>query len=88
MKKWENPMTEWQYIAKPKLDSLKIDQEIKHVNLFFAPSLSYYPFREESLLEFYQSIIKSLGRKFRKYAIVVTGRKLQTRSAGSQLLQE
>jgi len=71
MKKWENPMTEWLHIAKPKLDSLKIDQKMMHLNLFFAPSLSFYPFREESLVEFYQSIIKSLGKKFRKYAIVV-----------------
>jgi hypothetical protein len=71
MKEWENPMTEWMHIAKPKLDSLKIDQELKHINLFFSPSLSYYPFREENLVKFYQSIIKSLGKKFRKYAIVV-----------------
>ncbi|MCX6335369.1 MAG: hypothetical protein NT092_13905, partial [Bacteroidia bacterium] len=71
MQTWKNPVTEWKHIAKPKLDSLTIDQEKKHVNLFFAPPLSYYPFREASLLEFYQSILNSLGRKFRKYAIVV-----------------
>lgn len=71
MKKWENPLTEWQNIAKPRLDSLKIDQGNKHMNLYFAPQLSYYPFREENLMEFYQSIINSLGRKFRKYPIVV-----------------
>jgi len=71
MQEWKNPMAEWQHIAKPKLDSLRIDPEKKHVNLYFASSLSYYPFREESLVKFYQSIIKSLGRKFRNYPIVV-----------------
>jgi hypothetical protein len=71
MKAWKNPLTEWAHIAKPKLDSLKIDREMKHVNLFFAPSLSYYPFREESSVEFLESVINSLGKKFRKYPVVV-----------------
>lgn len=66
---WKNPLPQWQHIAKPKLDSMLLRKDHKELILYFAPGLSYYPFREESCLLFMQSIKKSLGRKFKKYQI-------------------
>lgn len=71
LKNWENPLKEWQYIARPRLDSVKVDPEKILVSLYFTPTLSYYPFREESLSVFNGSLSDALGRKFRKYNIVV-----------------
>ncbi len=71
LRKWENPLTSWQHIAVPKLDSLKILEKKRKITLYFAPQLSYYPFREESCNEFRQSLGNSLGRKFRNYDLEV-----------------
>ena len=68
---WKNPLTQWEHIAKPKLDSVLIRNNPETATLFFAPGLSYYPFREDSYELFMQSINKSLGRKFRNYKIEV-----------------
>jgi len=75
LKRWENPLQQWQYIAKPKFDSLIIQRSPDKLDLYFAPGLSYYPFREESVILFMKSVRKSLGRKFRKYDIeIITNR--------------
>jgi hypothetical protein len=71
LKEWKNPLTQWQHIAKPKLDSLSVKTETETISLFFAPGLSYYPFREDSYGIFMQSLRKMLGKKFRKYKIEV-----------------
>ena len=71
IKKWKNPLLEWEYIASPKLDSVNLDPEARLVSLYFGPTLGYYPFREESCRRFNESIVKSLGRKFKKYRIDV-----------------
>ena len=71
LKKWKNPFTGWQHIAVPKLDSLKIREEERIIDLYFAPQLSYYPFREESCSQFRQSLKESLGRKFRNFNLEV-----------------
>jgi len=68
---WKNPLTQWQHIAKPKLDSVLVRNNPETITLFFAPDLSYYPFREDSYKLFMQSVIKPLGKKFRKYRIDV-----------------
>ena len=71
LKEWKNPLLQWQHIAKPKLDSIKIDKDQERITLFYAPSLSYYPFREESSRQFTQSLKESLGRRFKKFNIEV-----------------
>jgi hypothetical protein len=71
LKSWKNPLTQWQYIAKPKLDSVLVRKNPETITLFFAPGLSYYPFREDSYKLFMQSISKPLGKKFRKFKIGV-----------------
>lgn len=68
---WKNPLTQWEHIAKPKLDSVLIKKNPETATLWFAPGLSYYPFREDSYELFMQSIYKSLGRKFRNYKVEV-----------------
>jgi hypothetical protein len=68
---WKNPLTQWEHIAKPKLDSVLIRKNPETATLWFAPGLSYYPFREDSYELFMQSIYKSVGRKFRNYKIEV-----------------
>jgi hypothetical protein len=69
MKKWENPLTEWQHIGKVKLDSAKVGKDDRSVNLYFSTSLSYYPIREESAARFNESVKEALGRKYRKLNI-------------------
>ena len=68
LKNWKNPLSQWQHIAIPKLDSLTIGRRSGNNNIYIMPvELSYYPFREEECGLFIESLKKSLGRKFRKY---------------------
>ncbi len=69
LENWKNPLTEWNHIAVPKIDSLKLEKSNGKLILWFAPELSYYPFREESCRLFRKSLVDALGRKFRKYDI-------------------
>jgi hypothetical protein len=71
LKSWKSPLTQWQYLAKPKLDSVLVRKNPETITLFFAPGLSYYPFREDSYKLFMQSLCKPLGKKFRKFKIDV-----------------
>ncbi|MFH0843038.1 MAG: hypothetical protein V1903_10500 [Bacteroidota bacterium] len=71
LKNWKNPLTEWEHIAKPELDSIYITKNPAVISLFFKPELSYYPFREDSHDLFLQSFSKPLGKKFRDYRIEV-----------------
>ncbi len=71
LKSWKNPLTEWQHIAKPEIDSVLVMEDPQKIILYFKPDLSYYPFREDSYSLFLQSFIKPLGRKFRSYSIDV-----------------
>jgi hypothetical protein len=71
LENWNNPLTGWEQIAKPELDSIHIAENPAVITLFFKPGLSYYPFREDSRDLFLQSFSRPLGRKFRKYRIEV-----------------
>jgi N-acetylmuramoyl-L-alanine amidase len=71
LKAWNNPFPEWKQIALPRLDSIHLSQETSSLTLFYAPGLSYYPFREDSYHRFMQSVRDALGKKFRKYRIEV-----------------
>ena len=71
IKSWKNPFTQWQSIAKPKLDSVLIGKMPETITLYFAPGLSFYPIREESYQILIQSLKKAIGRRFRKYRIEV-----------------
>jgi hypothetical protein len=67
--RWENPLTEWSHIGKIKLDSVRQEHGISLLKLYYAPSLSYYPFREESVLAMQSSLKSALGRKYRKFGL-------------------
>ena len=68
---WKNPLTEWQHIAKPEIDSIIVTGDPYRITLRFKPELSYYPFREDSYNTFMESLRKSLGRRFNKYEMEV-----------------
>ncbi len=71
LKDWKNPLTQWQHIAKPQLDSVQLRKKPGKITLYFAPGLSYYPFREDSYKLFMQSLKETIGKKFRKYSVDV-----------------
>ena len=71
LKTWENPLNEWKHIGKLRIDSVRIPAVNKNLNLYFSPTLSYYPIREDIAALFVQSLVKSLGSRFRKYKIEV-----------------
>jgi len=71
LRDWKNPLTQWEHIAKPKIDSVHVKNNPETITVFFAPDLSYYPFREDSYHLFMESFRKSLGRRFRNYKIDV-----------------
>jgi hypothetical protein len=68
---WKNPLTEWQHIAKPEIDSIVVNKDQRKISLYFKQDLCYYPFREDSYKIFIESFRKLLGRKFRNYGITV-----------------
>lgn len=69
LRAWKNPLTEWNHIAVPAIDSLKVDKGKRTMRIWFSPGLSYYPFREESCRLFRESVRNALGRKYRNYSI-------------------
>ena len=71
LKSWENPLTQWLHIARPRIDSIKVGLSPDTLTVYFAPGLSYYPFREENCKTFTQSLKEALGRKFRKFSLGV-----------------
>lgn len=71
MENWQNPLNQWQHISSPSLDSVKVFSDSEMMTLFFAPGLSYYPFREETCDILRESIRKSIGWRFRNYKINV-----------------
>jgi hypothetical protein len=71
LKSWVNPLIEWEYLGRLKIDSVGISKEKNSVSIFFSSTLSNYPVREEDFSLFVQSVRNRLGRRFRHYAINV-----------------
>jgi hypothetical protein len=69
--KWKNPLSEWSHIGKIKLDSVRENREPDTLKFFYAPSLSYYPLREENVIAMESSVRSVLGRKYRKYGLEI-----------------
>ena len=69
LKTWENPLTELKNIGKLKIDSVSAGEDPDRITLYFSPTLSFYPIREESASFLIQSLKRSLGHRFRKYII-------------------
>jgi len=66
---WTSPVTEWHYPAILRIDSLKVTEGSKELNIWFPAEMSFNPVREESLSRLENSIRETLGRKFRNYRI-------------------
>ena len=69
---WTNPLTNQLHIARPRIDSVKVNDQANIVNVYFPSTLSYYSFRENDIKLFYESLKKSLGWRYRKYSVVAT----------------
>ncbi|MBE0680174.1 MAG: hypothetical protein IH592_15550, partial [Bacteroidales bacterium] len=71
LKDWTSPVAGWYFPEELKIDSLRVDQEKKEVNIWFPIALSYNPLREESCTRLVNSIKDDLGKKFSSYSINV-----------------
>ena len=69
LSRWASPVTEWQYPASLRIDSLKVNGESSELNIWFPVEMSYNPFREETLTRLENSLREALGKKFRNYRI-------------------
>ena len=68
---WNNPVTEWQFPARLKPDSVKVSATSKSLGLYFPPSMSYNPIREEYVNLIENSIREALGNRFRNFGIQI-----------------
>ncbi len=69
LKDWTSTVEGWHFPEKLKIDSLRVDQETKEVNIWFPVTLSYNPLREENTTRLVTSLRDELGRKFSGYDI-------------------
>ena len=46
---WTSPVTEWHYPAILRIDSLKVTEGSKEINIWFPAEMSFNPVREETL---------------------------------------
>lgn len=69
LRSWINPLTEFSHIAGPRIDSVTVIDANNIVNVYFAPQLSYYPFREHHIQPFNESLKDELGWRYRRYTI-------------------
>lgn len=68
---WENPHTQWNHVGTIKIDSFYIIPEEQKIEILLSNPASYLPYREGMLQTTINSLIESLGRKFKDYEIKV-----------------
>jgi hypothetical protein len=66
---WVTPVPEWVFPDDLKIDSVKVDEAGRVVNIYFPPEMLYNPVREESLVLLQNSVKSALGKKFTLYSI-------------------
>ncbi len=69
LRSWTSPLTEFSHMAIPRIDSVTSVGGSNILNVFFAPQLSYYPFREGHVRLFNQSLGDELGWRYRRYIV-------------------
>ncbi|MFN8241191.1 MAG: xanthan lyase [Bacteroidales bacterium] len=69
IRQWKNPLPEFNYIARTRIDSIRLNSQTGNINVFFNPVLSYIPVREDIIPRLRQSVVAALGRRFRGYEI-------------------
>jgi hypothetical protein len=52
-----------------KIDSLKINYDEDHIEVYFNRFLAHVPYREENILKFYDELHYMLGRRFASYSV-------------------
>jgi hypothetical protein len=70
LRSWISPLNEFYHIASPRIDSVTVIEEENIVNVFFAPQLSYYPFRENHIQLLNETLKDELGWRYRRSSIV------------------
>ncbi|MBE0667921.1 MAG: hypothetical protein IH593_09660, partial [Bacteroidales bacterium] len=69
LKGWTSPLADWYLSGALKIDSIRVDQERKVLNIWFPVSLSHYAVREDTYTRLVNSVKDDLGRKFSGYNI-------------------
>ncbi|HMT68315.1 MAG TPA: hypothetical protein PKE28_12025, partial [Bacteroidales bacterium] len=69
MEKWVSPLFEGAIPKQFIIDSLKVDEENREINIWFPVAASYIPVREETVTSLENSVRSALGRKFTGYRI-------------------
>lgn len=84
--KVEKKLEDWQkadvglkQFQQVKIDSVRVWDDEKKMNIYFAPDLSYLPFREEETKKLYSSISNELGKKYDGYQINIFSNKIEVK---------
>ncbi len=75
IRRWQNSDIGLKQFQSIKVDSFSLSLDEKKLHLYFAPDLSYLPFREDETKKFYSSLSKEFGRKLGKYQLSVISNK-------------
>jgi len=71
LESWVNPFNGYIHIARPRVDSVTRTRGSNVLNVYFHPSLSYYPLRESDLPLLSASLADALGRRYRKFTFII-----------------
>ena len=63
-------------IKVTRIDSVVVQKEKKHLDIYLNKFFAYIPFREENITDIYTFLRKKLGRKFRKYSITLYSKQI------------
>ena len=69
LRHWVSPVTGWTLPDKLKIDSLRVDEKKKEIDIWFPVTASYNPVREESYSILENSVRTALGKKFEGHTI-------------------
>lgn len=64
----------WAHTGSVIIDSVKVQRRNKQITLYFSPTITHIPIRHPWLLSLEQHLRGYLGRKYRRYSIIMIGR--------------
>ncbi|MCU4175033.1 hypothetical protein [Carboxylicivirga sp. N1Y90] len=74
LENWQNVFYEWEHLGKVSIDSIKVEESIKEIDVYFSENLAYMPVRETSIDVLSASLKTKLRKKFKDYTLnVYTG---------------
>ncbi len=71
LKGWVSPVPEWYLSGDLKIDSIKVDEKNRTLDIWFPPTLLFNPVREDTYGKLINSVKKDLGKKFTGYAVTM-----------------